>query len=271
MGFQLTGRVRGALAVGPILLLVSCATIGKLNMVSEEQELEMGAQFSQELAKELKFIDDPEVAAYIDKLGQSLAAVSERNNIPYHIRVVDTDEVNAFAVPGGYLYVNRGLIEEADNESELAGVMGHEIGHIVGRHSARQMTQQYGIDLLAQLALGQQPNQVVAMTAGLLQNGTLMHYSRDMESEADDYGVQELFDAGIDPNGLPTFFEKLAALEAQAGGGELDPVSKMFTSHPPTPERIARTRAAIANLAPKSGLRTDSPEFQKIKKKVSTS
>jgi predicted Zn-dependent protease len=96
-----------------------------------------------------------------------------------------------------------------------------------------------------------------------------MKYSRDMESEADEYGVQELYDAGIDPNGLPAFFEKLAALEAQSGAGELDPVSKMFTSHPTTPDRIAKTRATIAKLPPKPGLRVDSPEFQKIKKRVS--
>ncbi len=262
---------RAALAFLAPLSIVSCAEIGKLNMVSEEQEIEMGQQFSQEIEKELTLIKDPEVVAYVDRLGQSLARVSKRNNIPYKIQVVDTDEVNAFAIPGGWLYVNRGLIEQAANESELAGVMGHEIGHIVGRHSARQMTQQYGADLLAQIALGTAPNQTAAMTAALLQNGTLMHYSRDMESEADDYGVQELYDAGIDPNGLPSFFEKLAALEAKSGGGELDPVSKMFTSHPATPERIQRTRAAIAKLPVKTGLRTDSPEFQKIKKKVTKS
>jgi predicted Zn-dependent protease len=251
------------------LLLGSCSSIGKINLISEEEELQMGAQFAQQLEKELKFINEPETNAYIDRLGQSIAKASQRSNIPYHFFVVDSDEVNAFAVPGGYLYVNRGLIEAAANESELAGVMGHEIGHIVGRHSARQMSQQYGISIIAGLALGQNPNMLAELTAQILANGALMNYSREMESEADTYGVQELYDVGIDPNGLPSFFDKLRAMEEQAGAGGAGGIDKYFSSHPNTADRAANTRAQIAKLPPKDGLRKDSPEFQKIKLKFS--
>jgi predicted Zn-dependent protease len=251
------------------LLLGGCSSIGKINLISEQEELQMGAQFAKQLETELKFVNDPETNAYIDRLGQSIAKASQRNNIPYHFFVVDTDEVNAFAVPGGYLYVHRGLIEAAANESELAGVMGHEIGHIVGRHSARQMSQQYGISILAGLALGQNPNMLAELTAQILANGAMMSYSREMESEADGYGVQELYDAGIDPNGLPSFFDKLRAMEEQQGGGGNSAVDKYFSSHPNTAERAANTRALIAKLPPKSGLRQNSPEFQKIKLKFS--
>jgi len=248
------------------LLLGGCSSLGKINLISEEEEMQMGAQFAAQLEKELTFVHDPEVNAYIDRLGQSIARVSQRNNIPYHFFVVESDEVNAFAVPGGYLYVDRGLIEAAANESELAGVMGHEIGHIVGRHSARQMSQQYGISILAGLALGQNPNMLAELTAQILATGVVSSYSREMESEADSYGVQELYDAGIDPNGLPSFFDKLIALEK---GGGSSAVEKYFSTHPATPDRAASTRAQIAKLPPKSNLRQNSPEFQKIKLKFS--
>ena len=120
------------------LLLGGCSSLGKINLISEEEEMQMGAQFAAQLEKELTFVHDPEVNAYIDRLGQSIARVSQRNNIPYHFFVVESDEVNAFAVPGGYLYVDRGLIEAAANESELAGVMGHEMAHVYMQHSAKQ-------------------------------------------------------------------------------------------------------------------------------------
>ena len=120
----------------------------------------MGAKFAAELEKELVFIDDPMVVAYVDSLGQELARVSKRSHIPYTFHVVDTDDVNAFAIPGGWLYVNRGLIEAADTEAELAGVLGHEIGHVVGKHSMRQLTQRYGIEMITQLALGENINAV---------------------------------------------------------------------------------------------------------------
>lgn len=261
-------RARGpAVALLPVLALAvaDCATVGQLNIVSEPQELQMGAQFADQLQQELTFIEDPEVVGYIDALGQSIARVSQRNNIPYTFRVVNTDEVNAFAVPGGYLYVNRGLIEAADTESELAGVLGHEIGHVVGRHSARQMTQQYGLAAIAGLILGDNPGMVAQVAAQIAATGAITSYSRGMESEADEHGVQELYDAGIDPAGLATFFDKLVEMRGGAGGSKLE---QFFSTHPDPGARASAVRAQIAALPAKPGLRKDSPKFQAIKAKV---
>jgi predicted Zn-dependent protease len=253
-----TGLVAGALVAG-------CAAVGQLNIVSDQQELEMGAQFASELDKELRFIDDPEIVRYIDGLGQSLVRVSKRSDIPYRFRVVDTEDVNAFAVPGGYLYVNRGLIEAAESECELAGVLGHEIGHVVGRHSARQITQQHGLSAITGMLLGQNPSMVAQVTAQIVGTGAVLRYSRAMESEADTFGVQELYDAGIDPSGLATFFDKLEAMRGGAGGGRLE---KFFSTHPDPGARAATVRQQAAALPAKPSLRKDSPAFQSIKAKV---
>ncbi len=262
-------RIAGWRAVALVLtvssLLAGCATVGQINLLSEAEELEMGAQFAAELENELTFVDDPEVVAYIDDLGQSLVRVSRRSHIPYHFHVVDTDDVNAFAVPGGYLYVNRGLIEAAESESELAGVIGHEIGHVVGKHSARQLTQQYGLAILTQIALGEQPGMLAQLTAQIVSTGAITSYSRSMESEADAYGVRELYDAGIDPNGLATFFEKLKAMRGGQGGGALE---QFFSTHPEPGKRAGAVRAQIAALPAKPDLRRDSRRFHRVQDRV---
>ncbi|MFN0150525.1 MAG: M48 family metalloprotease [bacterium] len=255
----------------PIVLAVclafvaGCAGLSQVNIISTEDEIAMGAQFAKEIESgEIKLWRDPEVQAYIDSLGQVLARHSDRTDIPYIIKVVDTDEVNAFAIPGGYLYVNRGLISTAENESELAGVMGHEIGHIVGRHSAKQITRQYGLSVISGILLGSDPSAVAQITSGLVGNGALLKYGRDAELEADSFGIMETYRAGIDPNGMATFFEKLLGLrESQPSGLE-----KLFSTHPPTAERIAQARAQIAQLPAKSNLSKDSARFHAIQKKL---
>jgi predicted Zn-dependent protease len=177
---------------------------------------------------------------------------------------VDTDDVNAFAIPGGWLYVNRGLIEAAGTEAELAGVLGHEIGHVVGKHSARQLSQQYGISILAGIALGQNPNMVAELAANIAATGALMKHSRDMEAEADAYGVQEVWDAGLNPAGLATFFEKL---EEMRGGAGASSIEKFFSTHPEPGARAAEVRARAARMPPKQ-LRDDSPRFHAVQKRV---
>jgi len=254
--------LRHAILAAPVF--ASCATVGQLNIISEEQEIQMGAEFSQQLEQELDFVTDPVVVGYVERLGQSLARVSQRSDLPYTFQVVDSDEVNAFAVPGGHLYVNRGLIEAAESESELAGVLGHEIGHIVGRHSARQLTQQYGIGILASLALGEDPGMLSQIAAQIAATGAITSYSRAMESEADAYGVQELHDAGINPAGLATFFDKLEAMRQGGSSG----VEQFFSTHPDPGARAESVRAMIAQLPPRS-YRSDSPEFQEAKRRAS--
>lgn len=237
------------------------------NLISEQEELEMGKQFSQEVEKEVRIYHDAEVAAYINDLGQMLARHSQRPDIPYYIKVVDTDDVNAFALPGGYLYVNRGLISTAESESELAGVMGHEIGHVVGRHGTEQLSKQYGLQIVTSLILGNDPTlsrQIAANIAGIGGTMGLFSYGRDAEREADAFAVQEMYDAGIDPEGMATFFEKLLALHEREPGG----LEALFSTHPNTKERIDNVRAQIARLPPKSGLRKDSERFHRIKARL---
>ena len=245
--------------------LFGCAgRISNLNIFSDAQEVQLGKQFSREIEKEMKIYSDPIVTAYIDRLGQRLANHSQRQNITYHFKVVNTEAVNAFAVPGGYLYVNIGLIRAAKNESELAGVIGHEIGHVVGKHGVKQMTRQLGLAAVAQLALGENQSKLEQMVAGLAANGVLMKYSRDAEREADGHAVQEMYDAGIAPEGMATFFEKLLKLQK----GKPSKLEQMFSTHPPTAERIAAVRSHIAKLPRKSNLKKDSQRFHQIKKRL---
>ena len=242
--------------------LFGCAgKISDINIFTDAQEVQLGKQFSREIEKEIKIYSDPVVTAYIDQLGQHLASYSQRRNITYHFKVVNTEDVNAFAVPGGYLYVNIGLIRTAENESELAGVIGHEIGHVVGKHGAKQMTRQIGLAAMAQLALGEDQSKLKQMVAGLAANGVLMKYSRDAEREADIYAVQEMYDAGIDPEGMATFFEKLRSLQKS----KPSMLQQMFATHPLTTERITAVRSQIARLPRKSNLRKDSRRFHQIK------
>lgn len=252
-------------AAAVTFLSLQCATVSRINIISTEQEVALGSQFSAEVETEMAMYDDPVVQAYIDSLGQMLAAHSDRTEIEYHIKVVDTDDVNAFALPGGWLYVNRGLISTAENESELAAVMGHEIGHIVGKHGARQLTGQIGLSALIGLALGEDPGMVSQLVANLVATGTLMKYSRDMEREADQLGVDELYRAGIDPEGMATFFGKLLELQ---GGRDAQGLELMFSSHPPTRERIDNTNRYIDGLPYKANMTGDSDRFHAVRKRL---
>ena len=255
----------------PILLLwigsLSCAAVGQLNLLSTQDEVEIGRQAAREVEQSMPMYKNPVVVAYIDSLGQALVKHSRRSNIRYSFKVVDTDQVNAFALPGGWLYVNRGLILASEDESELAGVIGHEIGHVVGRHGARQISKQYGLAVLVGLVAGSSEGgssiardiagQFASLGAGL----TLLKYGRDAEREADSFAVEELHAAGIDPDGMATFFEKLLAMHEKNQGE----TATLFSTHPPTAERISNVRAQIQQLADKRGLKSDSGRFQQIK------
>ena len=262
------GRTLCLAVTACMILATGCATMGQLNLLTTDQEIEIGTQAAREVEQGVKLYGDPEVEAYIDSLGQVLARHSRRSDIVYHFRVVDTDEVNAFALPGGWLYVNRGLITAAANESELAGVIGHEIGHVVGRHGARQITKQFGLAVLLELATGGEnrslakdiATQFAAMGAGL----TLLRYGRDAEREADGFAVEETYAAGIDPVGTATFFEKLMALHATEPQG----VEVLFSTHPPSSERVSSVREQIRKLPMKPSLQSDSQRFRMIKARL---
>lgn len=254
------------LALGSAL---SCAAIGRLNILTTEQEVAIGSKVAQEVESEVKLYNDPIVVAYIDGLGQALVRHSKRSDIQYHFQVVDTSQVNAFALPGGWIYVNRGLITTAENESELTSVMAHEIAHVVARHGARQITKQFGLAVLIRLATGESENrslerEIAETFMGIGAGLTLLRYSREAEREADQLAVEEMYAAGMDPNGMVTFFEKLLAVHTSEPSG----AAVWLSTHPPTQERIADIRAAIKTLPPKPHLQVDSERFQKIKARI---
>lgn len=260
---------RGFVLIVWAILLPGCAAVGQLNLLSTEQEVEIGRQAAGEIESSLPIYDDPMVTAYVDSLGQLLVRHSRRSQLKYYFKVVDTDDVNAFALPGGYLYVNRGLITEAATESELAGVVGHEIGHVVGAHGARQVSKQYGMAVLIELALGggQDPSlirDIAGQFANIGGSLALLKYGRDAEREADVFAVEETHAAGIDPSGMAGFFEKLLALHESEPSG----VEVLFSTHPPTQERIDSVRELIAGLPSSASLVKDSNRFHQIQKRI---
>ena len=259
--------LRPAAASISVLLLTSLgcgSAFQHINILSESDEIALGREFSREIEREIKLFTDPEVVRYVDELGQTLARHSKRSNIPYYIKVVDTDEVNAFALPGGFLYVNRGLISMADTESELAGVIGHEIGHVVGRHGAKALTRQLGLEIMLGMISGRNPSgvqRVASQLAGIGGILSMFHYSREAEREADALAVENLREAGYDPEGVTAFFEKLLEINDREPGA----LALLFSTHPPSRERIDQTRKQIAGLPVLDGLVSDSERFHQIK------
>ncbi len=238
--------------------------IGNINIFTDEEELKFGKAFAEQHAREVKFYKDPIVTNYINNLGQALVKRSKRNNIPYTFNVVDSKDINAYAVPGGFIYVNLGLIRAVQTESELAFVLGHEIGHIVGRHSMKRLTQVYGFEILKQIILDKDSGELTKLVADVLAAGILFRYSRDNEREADFYGVNNVYDIGISPEGGINFFETLQNLQKR----EPTTLEKMISTHPVHSERISNVQNQIDGLPRKSGLRTDSHNFQQVKRRI---
>lgn len=231
------------LALG-FALLAGCATnpvTGKreLNLISESQEIAMGQEADKSVQAEYGLYGDAALTAYVDSIGQSLAKRSERPSLPWHFRVLDSPIVNAFALPGGYIYVTRGLLSVMNSEAQLAGVIGHEIGHVTARHSARQMTQQQ----IAQLGLGIGSilSQRIAQYSGVASQGLgllFLKFSRDNETEADMLGVRYSTRAGYDPREIPSTYVTLAAVAERAGGGKIPTI---LQTHPDPGDRFQRT------------------------------
>ena len=221
--------------------------------ISTQQEVQMGQEEAAQINQQLPMVTDPELNRYINLLGDQIASHTSRANLDWRFFIVDSHEVNAFAVPGGFVYVNRGLIERTDNMSELAGVLGHEIGHVVLRHTVKQMEQMQGANIGVTLAcvLTSVCNSQVAQ-AGINIAGTALFakFSRTDESQADNQAVKNTIAAGITPHGVVTMFEKLIAERKSRP----DAVSAFFATHPGEEDRIVAVQAAI-NQYPSSALR----------------
>lgn len=235
-------------------------------LVSDEQEKQLGLQVRQELDKQgVKYLNDPQVVDYVKRMATPIlqAANSERKGVDWQISVIDDPKtVNAFATPGGYVYVYTGLLLTAANEGEVAGVLAHEAGHVVARHSARQLVNAYGLQTVAEMALGKNPGAVSQVAAAIVGNGALLAHSRNDETEADELGARFSSAAGYDPHGLVTFFQKLMAEQ-----GKTPKILTWLSTHPATEDRIQHVNQYIAqnNLR---GSKTDSPEFQAAKARI---
>ena len=241
--------------------------------VSTQQEIEMGTQYSQQINSQLPIVQDPELNRYINVLGDSIARLTSRTDITeanaWHFYIVDSKEVNAFAVPGGFVYVNRGLIERTQRMDQLAGVLGHEIGHVVKRHSIQQMQQQQGANIGVTLACvltsicNNQAGQAAIQVGG---TALFARFSRGDESEADEEGIRNVIRAGISPNGIPEMFQILIN-ERQSNPSAVD---AFFATHPLEESRIADTQRLIATYDPAilRSLATDSKNYQTFKARV---
>ena len=238
--------------------------------VSTQQEIQMGAEYAQQINAQLPIISDPEANRYINVLGDSIARLTSRTDIPdWKFYIVDSKEVNAFAVPGGYIYVNRGLIERTLRMDQLAGVLGHEIGHVVRRHSIKQMQQQQGANIGVTLACvltsvcNNQAGQAAIQVGG---TALFAKFSRSDETEADEEGIKNVVRAGISPNGIPEMFQIL--LNERASNPSA--VEGWFSTHPMEEDRIANTRAIISQISPSvlRSLTLDSKAFQSFKARV---
>jgi predicted Zn-dependent protease len=230
---------------------------------STEKEVRLGRELAAEVDRQAKFVDDPVITEYVNRVGQNIVLHSDAK-VPFTIKVIDSDEVNAFALPGGFFYVNKGLVLAADNEAELAGVMAHEIAHVAARHAVENQRKaeiaQYAI-LVPAIIFGGGLGQLIYQGGGFAALLGFMKFSRGAEEEADKLGVQYMYAAGYDPTAMATMFEKLESKNKKKPGF----ISKLFATHPAPPERRAASLALASRFPEREEYVISSSEFQRVK------
>jgi beta-barrel assembly-enhancing protease len=248
----------------PFGLLLCAAVWGCA--ISTQQEVQMGAQYSAQINAELPIIRDPDVNRYINVLGDSIARTADDRHLDWKFYIVDAPDVNAFALPGGYIYVNRGLIERTRNMSELAGALGHEIGHVIKRHVVKDMqkAQTANIGLMATcVVFSTCGDPLISGAMNVAAGGAFAKFSRDDEAEADAEGIKNVVRSGIDPRGIPSLFQVLIDERRARPAG----VTAWFASHPMEEDRIAAANALIAGIDPAilATLTRDTPNYREFK------
>lgn len=236
------------------------------NFVSLEKEIAIGAQVAAQFEQTAKLIEDPVITEYVDRVGQNLVKHSDAK-VPFHIKVVDTDEVNAFAFPGGYFYVNKGLILASENEAELAGSMAHEISHVSARHATQRLSKAQILQFASIPALfvgGYWTQMAIYNALGLGINLELLGITRESEKEADQLGIQYLWNTGYDPNAFVSLFEKLQEQEKSKPGR----LSGFFRTHPYTQDRIAAALDEQRYLPEKDNYIVNTSEFDRVKSRL---
>jgi beta-barrel assembly-enhancing protease len=258
------------LRAGSVALVVGATAAGCAPAMTTQQEVQAGSDYSRQINAQLPIVRDSYTNQYINQLGRQIAAQADPRGIPYTFYVVNSDVVNAFSIPGGYIYVNRGIIERADNVSQLAGVLAHEIGHVVERHGIQQAQRQQNANTALSVLYGvlMRRNPSTVERAGIQVGGSAVFagYSRGAENEADRDAIVYLMKSGYNPHGLPQFFAKLMSQQQR----EPSKVEQWFATHPLTQERVQNTTAAI-NATPganSSRLVTDTREFQNFRSRV---
>ena len=259
-------------AVFSVCCLTDCAAVRQtlgLGLVPVETEVELGRQLATEIESQQRLLPDDLVQEYVVDIALPLlrASRADRSDLRYRVAVLDDPEqVNAFALPGGFIYVYTGLLLFARDEAEVAGVLAHEIGHVVGRHSANQLATQMGMGVLLSLALGQAQDELAETAAQLAGEGTLAAFSREDERDADRYGVAYTVAAGYDPRGLVTFFTRL--MQATEEGSRQTSYASLMSSHPATSERIRDVERLIAAVGDVPVTRTGNERFDSIRARL---
>jgi beta-barrel assembly-enhancing protease len=236
------------------------------NWYSLEKQVEMGRSLAQQIEAQVKLVNDPVVTEYVNRIGQNLARNSDAQ-VPFTIKVIDSDVINAITLPGGFIYVNSGMILAADEEAEMAGAMAHEIAHVAACHAARQITRTHLMQLgeIPVIILGGPAGQLGYEIAGPAEMLSVLKFSRDFEAQADFLGIQYMYRAGYDPSALVSFFEKIQAMEKKKSGA----VARMFDTHPQTPDRIGKTQKEIRRILPaKRQYVITNSEFDDIKARL---
>jgi predicted Zn-dependent protease len=233
--------------------------VGGFDVYSIDTDIKIGKTYSQQIEHSLKLIDDPVVNEYVNRLGQNLVRNSDAK-FTFTFKIIDADDINAMSLPGGFVYINSGMILAADDEAELAGAMAHEIAHVALRHGTRQMTRANIAQILS-IPIGIAVPLPVNVP-GLILPPAFLKFSRDFEVEADYYGVQYMYKAGYDPNALVAFFEKIEALDKKKPGA----LSRAFATHPQTPDRVRRSQKEIAAILPARNQYVETTsEFNEVK------